>query len=167
MTDRRRYSTTQQFGTMLLALNEGIVVAAEKTGTPQATIYSWFRRSGAGGIKEVRIFAEEVTQHALLTAEQAIYAQIANQAAGEEELHATFRKLIEARLGHDKPGLNINLTQQQAQGADGRSLSAAEQAYIATLRGQPSLESGADVSLPALPLSGNGTDGSLPSEDSE
>jgi hypothetical protein len=166
----RRYTPTQQFGTMLLALNEGIVAAEQKTKTPQSTIYTWFRR--AGGIAEVRRFAEEAAGHALSKAEQAVYEWFLELKAAkgitEEEGFRTLRQLFEARLGsQEKTGVNINLTQQQAQGVDGRNLNAAEAAYLATLRGQPSIESGPNVSLPTLPLSSNGADGSLPSEDSE
>ena len=160
---QRKFTAPERLGYMMLSLQTSTEQVAREHGLAASTIRHWFM--DAGGINECRRWLETETLGAYLRSRQAIFQAVTERAPklGEEELMETYRKMVTPA---EAQGVNIHVTQQQAQGADGRSLNAAEQAYIATLRGQPSLESGADVSLLALPLSGNGTDGSLPSEDS-
>ncbi len=85
---------------MLLALREGVVVAAEKTETPEPTIYTWFQQ--AGGLAEVRSFVEAASAVTLSRAEQAVYEEVERRLRGgkmpDTELMTTFRRLVEARL---------------------------------------------------------------------
>ena len=160
---QRHYSAPERLGYMMLALQTSSEQVAREHGITASTIRHWF--ADAGGINECRRWLEAETLGAYLRSRQAIFQAVTERAPelGEEQLMETYRKMVTPA---EAQGVNIHVTQQQAQGVDGRNVNAAEQAYIATLRGQPSFESGSDGSLPALPLSGNGTDGPLPSEDS-
>ena len=160
---QRHYTAPERLGYMMLALQTSSDQVEAEHRVPARTIRGWFE--DAGGIADCRRWLETEILGAYLQSRLAIFRTVAARVPEGDfgEVMETYRKMVTPA---EAQGVNILVTQQQAQGVDGRSLNAAEQAYIATLRGQPSLESGPDVPLPTLPLSGNGTDGSLPSEDS-
>ena len=93
--DQKDYSETEKIGTMLIALAEGVAVAARKTDTSSSTIYHWFEESG--GIGNIRAFTEAATQDALLTANRAVYEAVAKRVGdlSDTDLMTTFRKMIE------------------------------------------------------------------------
>jgi len=161
---QRKYTAPERLGYMMLALQTSSEQVEAEYKVPARTIRQWF--DAAGGIAECRRWLEAEVLTSYLQSRRAVFQAVMDRAPdlGEEQLMETYRKMVTPAESH---GVNINLTQQQAQGVDGRNLSAAESAYVAALRGQPSTESGEDVSLPALPLPSNGTGGPLPSEDSE
>jgi len=161
---QRRYTAPERLGYMMLALQTSSDQVEAEHKVPARTIRGWF--NDAGGITECRRWLETEILGAYLQSRLAIFRTVAARVPDGDfaELMETYRKMVTPAESH---GVNIHMTQQQAQGADGRNLSAAEAAYVAALRGQPSIEGGQDVPLPTLQIPSNGTGRPLPSEDSE
>lgn len=99
MATKRSYSETEKIGTMLMALNEGVPVAAQRTETPMPTIYEWFNEGG--GILKVRSFLESAMLNAGFAAKRAVYDEVVKRApqAQDTEVFVTFREMMREAAG--------------------------------------------------------------------
>lgn len=88
---KRSYTEIEKIGTMLLALQEGVHVAAERGGMPEKTVYTWFYH--AGGLKQIREFSLEATGEAILRAKRAFFDEV-QRVLGDKQV--TPAQLIES-----------------------------------------------------------------------
>ena len=80
---KRTYSNFERVAVMTVALKVGVIKAAAATRTPESTIYDWF--TNAGGIAEIRRFADMAKDQTLSTFEKAVYDE-ATRRVGLDEL---------------------------------------------------------------------------------
>lgn len=159
---QRRYTAPERLGYMMLAIETSSEQVEAKYHVPSRTIRQWF--DDVGGIAECRRWLETQALASYLQSRRAVFdAVTARVSEGDfAEVMETYRKMVAPAESH---GVNINLNQQQGQVQAHGDLSAAESAYLAALAGQSSLPPGQALTRPALPISGNGVDGSQPAED--
>lgn len=96
MAKHRTYTETEKIGTMLLALEQGVPHAAKVTNTPEPTLYQWFQ--SAGGLSEIRSFAELSVLHSKMGALKAVYdgvGKAVEEGVAGEKLLEVFAKLVE------------------------------------------------------------------------
>jgi len=152
----------------LVALADAIMTsapdAAKRHGISEHTI--WRAAEEYGGLRALRELYE--TKRVGAVAEMAM--QVSHELSKrlpkmqERAITALALQLIDNPATASQ-GLNINLSQQQGQVQAHGDLSAAESAYLTALAGQSSLPAGQALAGPTLPISGNGVDGSQPTED--
>jgi hypothetical protein len=92
---KRSYTDAERIGLMTVALDKGVEATAKQAGVPVRTVYEWF--GAAGGIANIRAFANEAAGRAISDAKRAVCEQIAQDVASmdKEQLAITFRKLLE------------------------------------------------------------------------
>jgi len=95
----RSYSDFERVAVMSIALTHGIAYAVKATKTPERTVYSWF--ADAGGLAEIRNFANMAAENSVAKAEQALCDEVARRLLLEDtdtdQLLITYRKLLETR----------------------------------------------------------------------
>ena len=145
------------------AIGTSAPAAAARWGVSEKTIYVWGDKHG--GLLALR----EVWEAKQLAAVSEMVVQVSHELRqrlpkfSEESITALALQVLEQPAKPSGVTLNVNANASAASAAG--SVSAAEAAYIAALRGQPSTEGGESAELPPVQVSGNGAGGPEPAAD--
>ena len=154
----------------LLILADAITTSAHDASTrwpvSEHTIYSWGDQ--LGGLRVLREVYEAHRQAAVSSMVRAISGEVQKRLPRlhQKAVVALAIQVLDSQARSQQQSLvTVNANANASAASAAGSVSAAEAAYIAALRGQPSTEGGESPELPPVQVSGNGAGGPEPAAD--
>ena len=163
----RKIQSAEKLAILADAVMSSAPEAADRGGVSAHAVWKW--AEDFGGLRAVR----ELYESRQLGAVSEIATSVSKETRRRmgrlpsKSLVALGISLIESAAKHNSAGVavTVNANANASAASAAGSVSAAEAAYIAALRGQPSTEGGESAELPAVQVSGNGAGGPEPAAD--